>query len=55
MGIFNPQIRAAKREKLYQFEKPFVSDHSKFSKTFTENITPHEIAIKETLDWFSSY
>ena len=55
MGIFNRQIRAAKREKLYQFENPFVSDHSKFSKTFTENITPHEIAIKETLDWFSSY
>jgi len=55
MGFFNPQIRALKREKLYQFENPFVSDHSKFSKTFPEQITPHETAIKETLDWFSSY
>jgi len=55
IGIFNPQIRAVKREKLYQFENPFVSDHSKFSKTFKEQITPHDTAIKETLDWFSSY
>ena len=55
IGIFSPQIRTAKREKLYQFEHPFISDHSKFSKTFPEQITPHETAIKETLDWFNSY
>jgi nucleoside-diphosphate-sugar epimerase len=51
LAIFNPMMRAL-REQLYQFERPFVVDHSKFAAEFGDISTPLETAIGVTLDWF---
>ena len=55
MGILSRQVRRARREKLYQFQSPFVSDHSMYEATFGAATTPHADAISETLEWFRSY
>ncbi|WP_180955083.1 NAD-dependent epimerase/dehydratase family protein [Bacillus sp. V3-13] len=51
IGVFNKNMRELKGT-FYQFEKPFVVDHSKYKKAFGEDITPHRVAIKETLEWY---
>ena len=55
MGILSGQVRRARREKLYQFQSPFISDHSMYEATFGATTTPHAAAIRETLEWFRSY
>jgi nucleoside-diphosphate-sugar epimerase len=45
---------AAVKETSYQRERPWVVDHSKFSRAFGSRPTPHEQAISLTLDWFRS-
>ncbi len=49
-GLFMP---AAKEliEMIYEFEKPYLVDHSKFTATFGDVSTPLEAAIAQTLDW----
>ena len=47
-GLFNPLVREFS-EVLYQFEKPFVMDASKFESAFGLETTPHREAIRETL------
>jgi hypothetical protein len=47
-GLFNRQIREA-REVLYQFERPFVMDASKFERTFEAPVTPLREGVRETL------
>jgi nucleoside-diphosphate-sugar epimerase len=42
------------RETSYQFEEPFVVDHSKFEAAFGADPTSHETAIDRTLDWYRS-
>jgi hypothetical protein len=40
-------------ETLYQFERPFVSDASKFQGTFGPfEPTPHRDAVRRTVEWF---
>ena len=40
-------------ELLYQFEQPLVLDGSKFAEAFPSfQYTPHEEAIRQTVDWF---
>jgi len=51
LGVFLPPLRAV-RETLYQSERPWVVDHSKFARVFGSQPTPHEQAIAETLAWF---
>jgi nucleoside-diphosphate-sugar epimerase len=51
LGVFLPPMRAVK-ETLYQSERPWVVDHSKFARAFESRPTPHEQAIAETLAWF---
>jgi nucleoside-diphosphate-sugar epimerase len=53
-GLF---IKEAKEtvEMLYEFEKPFVVDSSKFENTFGMKATPIGEAIKETAAWFKSH
>lgn len=51
LAPFNANMRETK-EILYEFEKPFVVDHSKFERTFGAEITPHRKAIRKTLDWY---
>jgi nucleoside-diphosphate-sugar epimerase len=51
-GLFNPLLREL-GETLYQFERPFVSDASKFQRTFGPfEPTPHQEAVAPTVDWF---
>jgi nucleoside-diphosphate-sugar epimerase len=47
----SPMLREL-RETSYQFEAPFVVDHSKFATTFGADPTPHEEAVRATLDWY---
>jgi len=51
-GLFNPLIREL-NETLYQFERPFVSDASKFQAAFGPfEPTPHRAAVSRTVDWY---
>jgi nucleoside-diphosphate-sugar epimerase len=52
VGVFNPLVREL-NETLYQFERPFVSDASKFQGAFGPfEPTPHPEAVRRTVDWF---
>jgi nucleoside-diphosphate-sugar epimerase len=53
IGLFNPGIRETV-EMLYEFEEPFMVDHSKFEKAFGEHATPLEKAIADTVRWYRS-
>jgi nucleoside-diphosphate-sugar epimerase len=51
-GLFSPFLRELK-ETLYQVERPFVSDASKFAAAFGPfEPTPHPEAVRRTVDWF---
>ena len=53
-GLF---IREAKEsvEMMYEFEKPFIIDSSKFEKTFGMKATPIREAIKATVEWYKTH
>jgi nucleoside-diphosphate-sugar epimerase len=53
-GLF---ILAAREsvEMMYEFEKPFVVDHSKYARAFGDHATPHKDAVRETLTWYRSH
>jgi nucleoside-diphosphate-sugar epimerase len=51
MGLLNPPLRET-IEMLYEFEEPFVVDHSDFERTFGERATPLRQAIGETVRWY---
>jgi nucleoside-diphosphate-sugar epimerase len=51
-GLFNPFLRELK-ETLYQWERPFVSDASKFQRAFGPfEPTPYAEAVNRTVEWF---
>jgi nucleoside-diphosphate-sugar epimerase len=51
-GIFDPQARET-TEMLYQWERPFVLDASKFQRAFGPfGPTPHRQAVATTVAWF---
>jgi hypothetical protein len=39
-------------ELLYEFEEPFVVDHSKFEEAFGEQATPLRESIQRSLRWY---
>ena len=45
-GLFSPRAREAV-EVLYQFERPFIMDASKFEHTFGATVTPHREAVRQ--------
>jgi nucleoside-diphosphate-sugar epimerase len=49
-GLFIPEARESV-EMMYEFEKPFVVDSSKFERTFGVTATPMTEAIKATVAW----
>jgi nucleoside-diphosphate-sugar epimerase len=51
MGLFNPGMREM-IEMLYEFEEPFVVDHSDFERAFGMRATPLRQAIGETIRWY---
>ncbi|NMB53779.1 MAG: NAD-dependent epimerase/dehydratase family protein [Leptolinea sp.] len=50
-GLFIPEARESV-EMLYQVEKPFVVDSSRFTRVFGMTATPLEAALQTTIDWF---
>jgi nucleoside-diphosphate-sugar epimerase len=50
-GIFIPGARETV-EMMYEFEQPFVVDHSKYAQAFGNHATPIDKAIRRTLDWY---
>ncbi len=50
-GLFIPEAKESV-EMMYEFEKPFVVDSSKFVRAFGDIATPYEQTVKETLIWY---
>lgn len=53
-GLFIPAAKEVV-EMMYEFEKPFIVDSSKFERTFGMSATPMREAIKETVAWYKSH
>jgi nucleoside-diphosphate-sugar epimerase len=53
LGLINPPLRET-IEMFYEFEEPFVVDHSDFTRTFGGHATPLGEAIRETVRWYRS-
>jgi nucleoside-diphosphate-sugar epimerase len=51
MSLFDSKMKFA-LQVLYQFDRPFIVDHSKFEKAFGANPTPHLEGMQRTLDWY---
>jgi len=50
-GLFNPMLKEMK-EIMYEWDQAYVVSHSKFEEIFSTDVTPHEVAIKETVEWY---
>ena len=50
LGLFIPPLREMV-EMVYEFEKPFIVDHSKFKQAFGDISTPSARALDETIAW----
>lgn len=53
-GLFIPEAKESV-EMMYEFEKPFIVDSSKFENTFGVKATPMKDAIKTTVAWYKSH
>lgn len=53
-GMFIPEARETV-EMMYEFEKPFVVDHSKFERVFGNHATPHETGLRQTVEWYKKH
>jgi len=53
-GLFIPAAREV-IEMLYEFEKPFIVDSSRFVRAFGDIATPHTRAIPPTVAWYRAY
>jgi nucleoside-diphosphate-sugar epimerase len=51
LGLFNPPLRET-IEMFYEFEEPFVVDHSDFTRSFGDHATPLREAIRRTVRWY---
>ncbi len=54
LGLFNPPLRET-IEMLYEFEEPFVVDHSDFTRTFGGHATPLGESVRETVRWYREH
>jgi len=53
-ALFDPTLRAV-REQLYQSERPWMVDSSKFERAFGWSATPLPDAVAATVAWFRSH
>ena len=53
MGLFDPAMREMV-EMLYEFEEPFIVDHTAFAEAFGDHATPLDEAVRETVRWYCS-
>ena len=54
LALFNPTMREV-AEMLYEFEEPFIVDHSRFERIFGNHAAPLQEAIHTTVEWFRKY
>jgi nucleoside-diphosphate-sugar epimerase len=54
MGLFQPVMRELV-EMVYEFNEPFILDHSKFAAAFGDISTPLDEAIAATAAWFKEH
>jgi nucleoside-diphosphate-sugar epimerase len=54
LGLVNRDMREV-GEMLYEFEGPFVVDHTKYARAFGDHATPHEVALRDTLAWYRTH
>ena len=53
-GLFIPEAKETV-EMMYEFDKPFIVDSSKFEKAFGMKATPTREAIRETVNWYKNH
>jgi nucleoside-diphosphate-sugar epimerase len=53
-GLFIPAA-AESVEMMYQFERPFIVDSTKFIQAFGDIATPHREALRRTIAWYRHY
>jgi nucleoside-diphosphate-sugar epimerase len=53
-GLFIPSARESV-EMMYEFEKPFIVDDSKYIKAFGNHATPLKEAIHQTVAWYRQH
>ncbi|MEW5872738.1 MAG: NAD-dependent epimerase/dehydratase family protein [Chloroflexota bacterium] len=53
-GLFVPAARESV-EMMYEFEKPFIVDDSRYRRTFGGSATPLRHAIRHTVDWYRQH
>ncbi|MFW2384063.1 MAG: hypothetical protein ACN4GZ_20085 [Acidimicrobiales bacterium] len=53
LGLFNGDIKELK-EMLYQWERPFLVDGSKFADRFWSDVTPWDAGVTETARSYST-
>lgn len=53
-GLFIPEAKETV-EMMYEFDKPFIVDSSKFEKTFGMRATSIREAVRETVNWYKSH
>jgi nucleoside-diphosphate-sugar epimerase len=53
-GLFIPEAKES-HEMMYEYEKPFIIDSSKFEKAFGMKATPIQEAIRETRAWYRNH
>lgn len=51
MGLFNPLMREL-AEMAYEFEEPFIVDHTRFARAFGDIATPMPEAIRASVEWY---
>jgi nucleoside-diphosphate-sugar epimerase len=51
LATFDPMIRELE-EVMYEFDEPFIVEHTKYEKAFGAKPTPHSKAITQTLSWY---
>lgn len=54
LGLFIPAMKEVV-EMMYEFEKPFIVNSSRFETTFGMKATPMREAIRETVAWYKSH
>lgn len=53
LGLFVPPLREMV-EMMYEFNKPFILDSSKFTQRFGMTATPYADSVRETVAWFKA-
>ncbi|MDN3558158.1 SDR family oxidoreductase [Halomonas maura] len=54
LGVFNPMLREVK-EMMYEWEQPYIVEHKRYAERFGDDSTPHDMAIKETIEWYREH